>query len=155
MKFAYNYVLACAVLSWAAAQLIKALLYCAKNNKFKFERLLGSGGMPSSHSSFVCSALIAVSRKTGVASVEFAITFLITAVVIYDAMGVRYAAGLHAREINKMNRYLEDINESSQFGKLQVDKNKKELKEFLGHTPLEVIAGIILGIAIAFAVPIK
>lgn len=93
--------------------------------------------MPSSHTSFVSASAIAVMRKTGADSVEFAIMFIIAAVVIYDAMGVRYAAGLHAREINKMNKYLIDFSTSSD-NKIKLEGgNKKELKEFLGTLRLK------------------
>lgn len=155
MRFAYNYVLICASVSWAAAQIIKAFLHYFKTKHFNSERLLGSGGMPSSHSSFVSSALVAVSRKSGTSSIEFAIMFIIAAVVIYDAMGVRYAAGLHAKELNRMNKYFKEIYASARYEIKLEDNNKKELKEFLGHTPYEVFGGVLLGILVAFIIPLK
>lgn len=155
LKFVYNYILVCAVISWASAQIIKTFLHFVKTKSFVSERLLGSGGMPSSHTAFVCSALVAVARKLGVGSPEFALIFILSAVVIYDAMGVRYAAGLHAKEINRMNKYLDDISIHSQYEIKTEDKNKKELKEFLGHTPLEVLGGVLLGILVALVVPLK
>ena len=155
MILVYNYILVSAVISWAAAQIIKTILWVIQNKSFNGERLLGSGGMPSSHTSFVSASAIAVMRKTGADSVEFAIMFIIAAVVIYDAMGVRYAAGLHAREINKMNKYLIDFSASSD-NKIKLEGgNKKELKEFLGHTPFEVLGGVLLGILVALIVPLK
>lgn len=151
----YNYILVSAIISWAMAQIIKTILCFIKTSKFSSERLLGAGGMPSSHSSFVTASLVAVSRKTGIDSIEFAIMFIIAAVVVYDAMGVRQAAGLHAKEINKMNKYLVDISTSSKNEVKMEGGNKKELKEFLGHTPLEVLGGVLLGIVIALIVPLK
>ena len=151
----YNYILVSAIIAWASAQIIKTILCFIKTSHFNSERLLGAGGMPSSHSSFVTASVVAVSRKTGLESVEFAIMFIVAAVVIYDAMGVRHAAGLHAKEINKMNKYLIDISTSSKNEVKMEGGNKKELKEFLGHTPLEVLGGILLGILVALIVPLK
>ena len=144
----YNYVLVSAVISWTAAQIIKTLLYLIKNRNFKAERLFGAGGMPSSHSALVCAATIAVSRKVGPGSPEFAIMFIIAIVVMYDAMGVRRAAGLHAKEINKMNKYFEIDSKTD-----EENIKHKELKEYLGHTPFEVLGGALLGILIALIVP--
>ena len=144
----YNYVLVAAVISWIAAQIIKTLIYLITNRTLRFERLIGAGGMPSSHSALVCSATIAVSRKVGPGSAEFAIMFILAIVVMYDAMGVRRAAGLHAREINKMNKYFETDKE-----KEEPNVKQKELKEYLGHTPFEVLGGALLGILIALLVP--
>jgi len=78
--------------------------------------------------------------------------FIIAIVVMYDAMGVRRAAGMHAKEINKINKNLE---ENSSTIDVQTENKFKELKEFLGHTPYEVIAGALLGIIIALMVPFK
>ena len=149
-KLEYNYVLVVAVLSWVLVQIIKTTIHVIKHKSFNPERLLGAGGMPSSHSALVCSATIAVVRKVGVGSPEFAIMFIFALVVMYDAMGVRRAAGLHAKEINKMNKYLE----SEQNYENTNDKNK-ELKEYLGHTPFEVLGGALLGILIALIVPMN
>ena len=145
MKLVYNYVLISAVISWALAQIIKTTTHIIKFRTFNPERLVGAGGMPSSHSSLVCSALVAVGRK------------IIAAVVMYDAMGVRHAAGLHAIEINKFNKYFSDIfsKDKTIEAKEETDKKTKLLKEHLGHTPLEVTAGAILGIAVACIMPVK
>ncbi len=154
MTFEYNYVLSCGVISWAAAQIIKTILYAVTKKEFRAERLVGSGGMPSSHSSLVCSALVASGIHDGVGSTEFALAFILAAVVMYDAMGVRRAAGLHAHEINRMNKLFDfkfkdlidtESEESSQ--------KRKDLKEFLGHNPLEVLAGAVLGVIIALVMP--
>ncbi len=148
----YNYILIAAIISWASAQIIKTILNLITTNKFNPERLIGSGGMPSSHTSFVCSATMATGRSVGVGSPLFAIIFILAMVVMYDAMGVRRAAGLHAKEINKMNRMIEDNAEG-------IDKDlkntSKELKEFLGHTPFEVLGGALLGIIVALLIPVS
>ncbi len=156
IKLQYNYVMLTAVLSWFAAQVIKTIINAIRYKKFNPERLIGSGGMPSSHSSLVCSATVAVCRMCGEGSVEFALMFILAMIVMYDAMGVRRAAGLHAHEINRMNKIfaikgittLDEEDES-------VRKKKKELKEYLGHTPFEVLGGALLGIIIAFIMPME
>ena len=148
----YNYILLAAIISWASAQIIKTFLNFITTNKFNAERLIGSGGMPSSHSSFVCSATMATGRSVGVSSPLFAIIFILAMVVMYDAMGVRWAAGLHAKEINKMNRMIGD---NTEFKDNNFKMKGKELKEFLGHTPFEVLAGALLGIIIALLLPVK
>lgn len=159
LVYNYNYVLTAAVISWCAAQIIKTILYFIQTKSFNPERLFGAGGMPSSHSALVCSAAIAMCKKCGVDSPEFALMFIVAMIVMYDAMGVRRSAGLHAREINKINRLFaikgilnsSEEKENSDDGK----KKKKELKEFLGHTPFEVLGGALLGILIAMLVPMK
>ena len=153
VKLSYNYVLTSAIIAWSAAQIIKTVLHLFKTKKFNIERLFGSGGMPSSHSSLVCSATIAICRKCGEGSPEFALMFILAMIVMYDAMGVRRAAGLHARELNKMHK-LFVIKEIFTADEIQRDNKKKELKEFLGHTPFEVLGGALLGILVAMIVPI-
>ena len=153
----YNYVLTSAIISWAAAQLIKTLLHFLQTKKFNPERLFGAGGMPSSHSALVCSATVAMCRKCGGGSPEFAMTFLFALVVMYDAMGVRRSAGLHAKEINRLNRIfvVKGIASDSENDKQTESKKKKEFKEYLGHTPFEVLGGALLGILISMIVPVN
>lgn len=143
----YNGVIVAAVVSWAIAQLIKTCLHTVKFKTFYAQRLVGAGGMPSSHTSMVISALIAVGRKDGVGSTVFALMFIVGAIVIYDAMGVRRAAGLHAREINKLK---ESVTQKEENGK----PLEKKLQEYLGHTPLEVVGGAIVGVIIGLIIPI-
>lgn len=151
-KLEYSYILVAAILSWTIAQIIKTLLFYLTKKELRLERLFGAGGMPSSHSALVCSATIAVLRKCGMGSPEFAIMFLVAMIVMYDAMGVRRAAGLHAREINKMNRFFIKTQPNTDGDE---SKKPKELKEYLGHTPFEVVGGALLGILIALIVPMK
>lgn len=150
----YNYVMTVAVVSWCAAQIIKTIIHFIQTKSFNPERLFGAGGMPSSHSALVCSATIALCKKCGFASSEFAIMFIIAMVVMYDAMGVRRSAGLHAKEINRINRIFA-IKEIKPLDEANSKKSakKKELKEYLGHTPFEVLGGALLGILIAMLVP--
>ena len=151
----YNYVLTAAVISWCAAQIIKTILNFIQTKRFHAERLFGAGGMPSSHSALVCSATVAMCRKCGVGSPEFAIMFIVAMIVMYDAMGVRRSAGLHAREINRIIRIfaVKGIKASDESEKPTNEKKKKELKEYLGHTPFEVLGGALLGILISMLVP--
>lgn len=156
-NLAYNYVLVTGVISWCAAQVIKTILHFIHTKTFSAERLFGAGGMPSSHSAMVCSAAIAMCKQCGFNSPEFALMFIIAMIVMYDAMGVRRSAGLHAKEINKINRIFEirGISDKGEEPAESGDKKKKELKEFLGHTPLEVLGGALLGILIAMIVPME
>ena len=119
----------------AIAQIIKMIIDVAATGKIDWELMFSSGGMPSSHSSFVCSMATTVGLSRGFDSVEFAISFVLAIVVMYDAAGVRRAAGSHAVIINKL---MDSLNIK--------DEN---LKELLGHTPIQVGAGAILGIIIA------
>ena len=153
----YNYVLISAVISWFAAQIIKTVINLIKTRKFNPERLIGSGGMPSSHSSLVCSATVAMCRQCGEGSPEFALMFILAMIVMYDAMGVRRAAGLHAHAINKMNKYFAikgiSFSDEEHSNGENKKRKKKELKEYLGHTPFEVLGGALLGILIALVMP--
>ena len=135
-----NYVLVCAVAGWFVAHFIKCGRYVAKNKKFNIAVLMSSGGMPSSHSSTVCAMVTATARACGTSAPEFALAFIFAFIVMYDAAGVRRAAGQQAKILNKL---VEEW-EHADFG-----KTDKRLKELLGHTPFEVFAGAILGIVIA------
>lgn len=133
-----NFVLWTSILGWFAAQLIKFILVFVKQRNLDFKRLIGSGGMPSSHSSIVSSMAVAVGLKEGFSSVAFAICTVMAFVVMYDACGVRRSAGQHARILNKIMK--QDSTKESE---------KETLKELLGHSPIEVFAGALLGICIA------
>lgn len=163
-----NYILVSAVLAWFCAQVIKTLLTLFVTRKFDPERLVGAGGMPSAHSAMVCALTIAMSRVEGVSSPLFAMAFLFAAVVMYDAMGVRRAAGEQAKVLNRMldqldwpifgKKQKEQVREEerSRLANLRrddEDEDDKELKEGLGHTPLQVLAGALLGILVAMIVP--
>lgn len=138
-----NTTLIAAFLSWILAQVIKTAITAIQTRSFVPERLFGAGGMPSAHSAMVCALTMCVAHKCGLASPEFAITICFAAVVIYDAMGVRRAAGEHAKVINRMVDIMEK--EGSEI-------TEKDLKEYLGHTPIEVLAGILLGIVVSLIV---
>lgn len=135
-QFFSNRVIIASVISWAIAQLIKIILDLISTNSINWELIFSSGGMPSSHSAFVCTLAVMTGLYEGFDSVVFAITFAFAAVVMYDAAGVRRAAGSHAAVINKL---MESFN-------IKLDE---KLKEFIGHTPIQVGAGAVLGIVIA------
>jgi uncharacterized protein len=137
-----NYMLLAAVLSWMIAQAIKTLLTLLSTKQFVPERIFGAGGMPSAHTASVCALTISVARYCGLGSAEFALAAAFMAVVTYDAMGVRRAAGEQAKVINRMV----DIWEAK-----GSDVTDKRLKEYLGHTPMEVLAGMMLGILVGVA----
>ncbi len=147
MESIYNPVMLAGFLGWGAAQLLKFILFFIQNDDIRVERLFGSGGMPSSHSSLVCAATAAVGRVDGLASSTFAVMCVVSVIVMYDAAGVRRAAGLHAKELNQIRLHLFR-------GKNEEKSNKKELKEFLGHTPIQVLGGALLGIALGLLVPL-
>ena len=149
-----------AMISWAVAQLVKAVIYGIKYKTFRPERLFGSGGMPSSHSSTVCALVITIYRMEGLNSAIFGLALIVAMITMYDAMGVRRAAGLHAKQINRLRHIIEEIDEEildDLDEKVDDEANDpdeiKDLKEFLGHTPLEVIFGALLGIIIGMVFP--
>jgi len=121
-------------ISLIASQIIKFIIESIKHRKLCFRRLFsGSGGMPSTHSSFVSSLATSVYLELGATSIIFATTLVFSLVIIYDSMGVRYEAGKQAEVLN-------DIVE-----KMNFPKNIKELKEKVGHKPIEVLCGVIVG----------
>jgi Uncharacterized protein conserved in bacteria len=139
--FLNNRILIAALVAWALAQAIKAILYTIVNREFKFERLVGSGGMPSSHAATVCALTTAVAIQFGFGSFEFAISFILSSVVLHDARGVRQEAGKQAVTITAIVEHL--LKE----GKI-LELPNWELKELIGHTPLQVLIGSIMGIGI-------
>lgn len=133
------WILVLAVIAWAAAQLIKLLLNYCREHRLDLDRALGSGGMPSSHSAFVCACASATGRLCGWSSALFAIAAVIAIVVMYDAANIRHAAGEHAKILNYlMDQWAQEGH--TPFG--------MRLKELLGHTPVQVLAGAALGIVI-------
>lgn len=135
-----NPVIQVSIISWAIAQLIKFITVLIKYKRFDFERFFGAGGMPSSHSSLVCSMTTSVGLIEGFDSPIFAACIVVALITMYDAAGVRRAAGKQARVLNQIVAAMDD--------KDDLIVNEK-LKELLGHTPIEVFCGACLGIAIA------
>lgn len=137
----HNKLLVAALAGWLIAQILKALLYVVMNREFRFDRLVGSGGMPSSHAATVCALTTAAFKQFGPGSFEFAITLILTAVVLYDARGVRLETGKQAVTITAIIDHLLKEGEVMELPEL-------ELKELIGHTTLQVLVGSLLGIGI-------
>ena len=134
------------ILSWAAAQGIKTLIDTVKHKQFDRRRLSGAGGMPSSHSAVTCSVLLTSYYLYGFNSPVFALSFVVALIVMYDATGVRWAAGLHAKAINRIVEHLdaEDPEDDPDLRDLI-----PRLNESLGHRVREVVCGAALGFIIA------
>lgn len=158
--FMANPTISVGFISFLSAQIIKTVLYAIKEKSFDPERITGAGGMPSSHSALVVSVALYLLRLEGYQSTTFALSILILGVVIYDALSVRYNAGLHGKELNRLRRVIDQMDdEISQLSgevrdeKLDEMSDRKEFKEFLGHKPVEVLAGALLGIIIGMLFP--
>ncbi len=123
---------------WAAIQLFKFLTALVIDRKIDFKRLLGAGGMPSSHSAVVTSIATMIGKDVGLGSPLFALACIVASVVMYDAAGIRRAAGKQAHLLNKI------ISTPGLTG-VQV---QERLQEVLGHTPFQVIVGALLGIVV-------
>lgn len=137
-----NEVLAVAMIAWLLAQIFKIIITLALEREFKLERFYGSGGMPSSHSSFVVGASTAIGLSGGFNTPLYAISFVLACIVMYDASGVRRSVGKQAKLLNGIIKELfNDIERRS--------IQEETLKELVGHKPTEVLAGAILGIIIA------
>lgn len=127
----------------AIAQVLKWIIVLISEKRFAWDRMVETGGMPSSHSAGMCALATSVGLISGVTSQEFAIAVVLASVVMYDATGVRRAAGLHAEYLNTI------INELSHIFKRDGEEHHA-LKTLLGHTYTQVLAGAILGIGIGF-----
>lgn len=134
-----NRILWAGLAAWLAAQVIKVLLTLVLQKRFDVHRLVGAGGMPSSHSAFVCAITTAIGFHNGATSSIFALSVCFTLIVMYDAAGVRRAAG---RQAAVLNRIVEDMFKSGQ------GWDEEKLKELIGHTPVQVAAGALLGVLI-------
>ncbi len=128
-----------AMTSWLIAQLIKVIINAFIQKKLVWERLVGDGGMPSGHSATVASLATVTALIRGVSSFEFAMAAVFAIVVCHDAMGVRHETGKQAVMLNEIVKILE-----------KEDLPEVKLKELVGHTPLQVLAGILIGVGMAF-----
>ncbi|MBU0581265.1 MAG: divergent PAP2 family protein [Candidatus Margulisbacteria bacterium] len=134
-----NYPLISALIAMLIAQVSKFFYYFIKDKRMDFRYLVLAGGMPSSHSAMAIALSTAVGLQEGWGSSVFAVSVIFASIVLYDAAGVRRAAGKQAKVLNVIMSDLFD------YGKFHGEK----LKELIGHTPLEVVAGFILGIIVA------
>ena len=141
-----NVVIMCPVTAWLTAQILKTLIYMITYKEFNKERLLGDGGMPSSHSATVMALVTSTAFYYGANTFEFAVTAILALIVMHDAMGVRRETGIQAKVINNMMDWF-----------LQLDKDipvEEKLKEFVGHTPMQVLFGALLGTLIGYLMTI-
>jgi len=144
-EFMHNGVFLCAMIGWFGAQGIKVIITLIKEKKFDAERIMGSGGMPSSHSASVVAVTFAVGETVGYDSPLFALGAVFSFIVMYDAANVRMESGKQAKVINRIIKEMTDHT-------FQIHMDK-ELRELLGHTYLEVMVGALMGmiIGIVFA----
>ena len=140
-----NNLLISAVIGWAAAQIIKTIINLILTRSFDPGRLIGSGGMPSSHSAFVTALATAAFIHEGPSSPVFAVSFVLAFVVMYDAMGVRRETGKQAELLNQFTEIFSENYEEFQ-------TPEERLKVLVGHTPLQVFFGCLLGLIVGIAV---
>ena len=143
-----NPILTVALLAWFVAQVLKTLINFILLGKFQLERMWGDGGMPSAHSATVCAMAIVTGRSAGVASPIFAVACVVAIITMHDAMGVRHETGEQAKVLNQMiDQWIEVSEKNAPF--LQ----NMHLKEMVGHTPLQVMAGMVVGIVVGCLYP--
>lgn len=137
----FNYVMASAFISWAIAQVIKVIIgIISKDKRSIWNILFSTGGMPSSHSSTVVALCAACGIQEGFGSAAFAISFVLAGVVLIDASGVRYETGKQSKLLNEISKHLFSSDDK---------EFETGLKELVGHTPLQVVMGAVLGLAIS------
>lgn len=133
-----NHLLLNALLAWVTAQVLKFILYLAVNRTVDWDRLLGDGGMPSGHSATVTALAVTAGLEYGLDSAVFAVCVVLAIIVMHDAMGVRREAGRHAQAINELLEMLSST-----------QTPEVKLKEFLGHSPMQVCCGALVGLVMA------
>ena len=142
IKIFENKVLMIPLMVLLITQVFKTIYFSIKNRKIDLFTLITTGGLPSSHSALVSSLSTVVAKVNGITSTEFAITVILAMIVMYDASGIRKAAGEHAKILNEMLEEKEYYN----------SKEYKKLKELLGHTKLEVFVGFLTGIILTIII---
>lgn len=142
LELVTNPFLIASVSSWLLAQVVKVIIHWIIYKKLDLERLYGDGGMPSGHSATVSSLMIMCALVCGTGGVEFALSAILALIVCHDAMGVRLETGKQAVIINELTKAFSVLADN----KLPEVK----LKEFVGHTPVQVIAGILIGVINGF-----
>lgn len=139
-----NRIIQTGAVAWISSQILKTLIHLIINKKLVWERLMGDGGMPSSHSATVTSVAIATGFTAGWDSPVFAVAVFLAIIVMHDATGVRRETGKQAVVINNMLELFDEMGA----GNLTPEQT---LKEFVGHTPLQVLAGGILGVIVSLS----
>ena len=143
-----NPILTVALLAWFVAQVLKTLINFILLGKFQLERMWGDGGMPSAHSATVCAMVIATARSEGLGSAIFAVAAVVAIITMHDAMGVRHETGEQAKVLNKMIEQWIDVTEKN-----APFLQNMHLKEMVGHTPLQVLAGFVVGCVVGALYP--
>ena len=143
-----NPILTVALLAWFIAQVLKTLINFILLGKFQLERMWGDGGMPSAHSATVCAMVIATARSEGFGSAIFAVAAVVAIITMHDAMGVRRETGEQAKVLNKMIEQWIDVTEKN-----APFLQNMHLKEMVGHTPLQVLAGFVVGCVVGALYP--
>ena len=143
-----NQILTASLLSWFVAQVLKTIINFILLGKFQLERMWGDGGMPSAHSATVTAMVIATARSEGIHSAIFAVAAVVAIITMHDAMGVRRETGEQAKVLNQMlEQWIEVTEKNNPF--LQ----NMHLKEMVGHTPLQVLAGFVVGVVVGCVYP--
>lgn len=139
-----NEMLIVPLISWAIAQILKVVINLIIEKKIVFERFFGDGGMPSGHSATVASLAVIVGWIQGFGTAEFAIALILAIVVMHDACGVRRETGKHAASIRELAEALNSMVHESDY-----EVRTEKLKVLVGHTPLQVFFGALLGVTVA------
>lgn len=134
-----NAVIDCGLLAWFLAQLIKVVLDLALLGKMEWQRFFSSGGMPSSHSALAVACSASIGKLYGTQGPAFALAVILSAVVMYDACNVRRSAGDTARLVNQILAHVE---------RLTAEDFADDLREVMGHTPMQVLMGALLGLCV-------
>lgn len=137
-----NLILSLSILAWALAQVLKLMVVLATERRWDWRHILSSGGMPSSHSATVCACAASIAYLYGCGSPYFALAAVLAAVVMYDAFNVRRETGEQARILNYIMENWPQMRPEEIFD--------KALKELVGHTPLQVLMGALLGVAVGW-----
>ena len=141
-EFITNKILMVSFCAWAVAQLLKVLVILVREKRLDLRYLVVSGGMPSAHSAVVSALATSVAMTMGLGSVAFGIAAIVAVVVMYDAAGVRRSVGRQSVILNRIVQELRDRRPRAEW--------ERDLREFIGHTPFQVIAGAALGVLVAW-----
>jgi acid phosphatase family membrane protein YuiD len=137
-----NKILLIALCSWAIAQIIKMIVILVQERRLAWNYLITSGGMPSAHTATVCALATSIAMTDGMDSIGFSISAVLAVIVMYDAAGVRQSVGQHSAILNLIVKEL-----STKVTKLE---REKDFREFVGHTPFQVLMGALLGVFVAW-----
>lgn len=143
-QFISNKIVIVAAISWFTAQGLKVITHACVYKKLDFKRLFGDGGMPSCHSAVVSSCATAIGIIEGFNSSIFALALIIAIIVMHDASGVRFETGKQNKIIKDISQFIEGLN--------NIKFDDESLKEFVGHTHLQVVMGCLLGIIVSVIV---